>query len=113
MVLPITWLYTVEASPIRMGGRPLKPTTEDLVTRAAGHDLSAFEELVRRFSDAAITYACAILRDYHAAEDATQEAFLTVWRNLGDLREPSAFEGWESVQSDTVEVGRRGRSARQ
>lgn len=54
----------------------------------------AFGELVRRYQNAAIAYAYAILRNHAGAEDAAQAAFLTAWLRRGDLREPRAFAGW-------------------
>jgi RNA polymerase sigma factor (sigma-70 family) len=54
----------------------------------------AYGEIVRRFQDMAFACAYALLGDAHLAEDAAQEAFLTAWRNLADLREPEAFPGW-------------------
>lgn len=38
--------------------------------------------------------AKSILRDRHTAEDATQQAFLDIWRYIRRLREPSRFNGW-------------------
>jgi len=54
----------------------------------------AFGELVERFRDAAETWAYAILEDGALAEDAAQEAFLTAYQNLDQLREPKAFPAW-------------------
>lgn len=54
----------------------------------------AFAELVRRFQDMAFGVAFSILGDTHQAEDAAQDAFVTAWRNLENLREPDAFPGW-------------------
>ena len=71
-----------------------------LVDRAARADapaeerLAAFGEIVRRFQDMAYGCAYARLGDFHLAEDAAQEAFLTAWRELPGLREPKAFAGW-------------------
>jgi RNA polymerase sigma factor (sigma-70 family) len=71
--------------------------SKDLVTllRAVqtGDDL-AFAELVRVWQDSAVAYATSILRDYHLAEDAAQEAFIEAHRSLGSLREPAAFPSW-------------------
>jgi uncharacterized protein len=55
---------------------------------------AAFGEIVRRFQDLAFAYAYAMLGDFHLAEDAAQEAFITAWRNLDQLRKPEAFPGW-------------------
>lgn len=63
--------------------------------RAAQTEKSAaFGEIVRRFQDLAFAYAYAVLGDFHLAEDAAQEAFITAWRNLNQLRKPEAFPGW-------------------
>ncbi len=54
----------------------------------------AFGEIVRRFQDLAWAYAYALLGDFHLAQDAAQEAFISTWRNLDQLRKPEAFPGW-------------------
>ena len=69
-------------------------TLNVLVKRAQSGDLHAFEAIVQEHQGIAITYAFSLLSDYHAAEDAAQEAFLAAWRNLGSLREPAALKGW-------------------
>ena len=50
--------------------------------------------LVRRFQDMAVAYGYSLLRDWQAAEDASQEAFLEAFRDLPKLRQPEAFPGW-------------------
>jgi RNA polymerase sigma factor (sigma-70 family) len=63
--------------------------------RVAGSEKSrAFGEIVRRFQDLAFACAYSVLGDFHLAEDAAQEAFLSAWRNLDQLRKPEAFPGW-------------------
>ena len=54
----------------------------------------AFERLVLRFQDMAFAYAYSILGDFQLAEDAAQEAFISAWRNLHQLRKAEAFPGW-------------------
>ena len=54
----------------------------------------AFGELVTRFQDMAYGYAYSILGRFHLAEDAAQDAFITAFLRLEDLREPGAFAGW-------------------
>ncbi len=68
--------------------------TQTLVTRARKGDLDAYGLIVARFQDMAYGYACAILGDYHLAEDAAQEAFLAAYRDLPKLNDPAAFPGW-------------------
>jgi uncharacterized protein len=63
--------------------------------RAARAEKSrAFGEIVRRFQDLAFACAFSVLGDFHLAQDAAQEAFLSAWRNLDQLRAPEAFPGW-------------------
>jgi RNA polymerase sigma factor (sigma-70 family) len=75
--------------------------TRALVERATDRRLTlaerhaAFDELVRLFQDMAFACACgALYGDFHLAEDAAQNAFVTAWRRLSQLREPEAFPGW-------------------
>ena len=56
--------------------------------------LRAFGQIVLRFQDMAYGCAYVILGDFHLAEDASQEAFLTAYRQLPKLRQPKAFAGW-------------------
>ncbi|MDR0854059.1 MAG: RNA polymerase sigma factor [Clostridiales Family XIII bacterium] len=57
-------------------------------------DENAFEELCMRKSKELIFNAMAILGDYHEAEDAAQETILTVYANIGNLRDPESVEPW-------------------
>jgi RNA polymerase sigma factor (sigma-70 family) len=66
----------------------------DLVERARAGDIAAFTTLVGRFRNLAFGYALALVRDFAAAEDVAQEAFLAAWRSLGQLQTPAAFAGW-------------------
>lgn len=67
---------------------------QDLVIRAQQGDRTAFEALVVANHRRLFLLAHGILRDPHVAEDATQQAFLDLWRDLGRLREPARFEAW-------------------
>jgi RNA polymerase sigma factor (sigma-70 family) len=73
---------------------PDKEKTVSLVRAAQAGDDLAFSELVRAYQDIAVAYATSILRDYHLAEDAAQEAFVEAYRELASLREPAAFAAW-------------------
>ena len=61
---------------------------------ADGDKQQAFDRIVRRFQDLAFACAYGVLGDFGQAEDAAQEAFLTAWRHLDQLRTPEAFPGW-------------------
>src|SRR5215472_10479214 len=67
---------------------------EQLVQHAVKGDLNAFVALTRRFQHLAFGAALALLGDFHQAEDAVQEAFLSVWSALPALSDPAAFPGW-------------------
>jgi RNA polymerase sigma-70 factor (ECF subfamily) len=66
----------------------------DLVARARQGDEDAFEALTVAHHARLYRVAYGVLRDRHLAEDATQQAFLDIWRHLGSLDDPARFEGW-------------------
>ncbi len=66
----------------------------DLVRRAARGDALAFERLLATRADHAFRIARAMLGDESDARDATQEAFVSAWRELPRLREPERFDAW-------------------
>ena len=66
----------------------------DLVERAMAGDHEAFSELARLSIRRLYAAARLILRDEERAEDATQEALVAAWRDIGSLRDPDRFEAW-------------------
>ena len=66
----------------------------DLVTRAQRGDEEAFASLVVAAGDRLHAVAHRILRDLQLAEDATQQALLSIWRDLPQLRDPARFDAW-------------------
>jgi RNA polymerase sigma-70 factor, ECF subfamily len=66
----------------------------DLVVRAQDGDEEAFESLAVAIGDRLHAVAHRILRDIDLAEDATQQALLSIWRDLPGLRDSSRFEAW-------------------
>jgi RNA polymerase sigma-70 factor (ECF subfamily) len=65
-----------------------------LVERAMNGDHDAFAELARYSITRLYATARLILRDEARAEDATQEALVSAWRDLPGLRDPDRFEAW-------------------
>lgn len=65
-----------------------------LVAASRRGDRAAFEELVRR--TARLLFARAYLEtgDTHRAEDLVQETFLTAWRSIRQVSDPSGFRPW-------------------
>ncbi len=66
----------------------------DLVVRAQRGDKGAFADLAAGIADRLLAVARRILRDIDLAEDATQQALLTAWQDLPQLRDPARFEAW-------------------
>lgn len=56
------------------------------------HD--AFTGLVHESQHAVFAVALAKLRHVEDAKDASQNAFVTAWRRLGQLRDAKAFDAW-------------------
>jgi RNA polymerase sigma-70 factor (ECF subfamily) len=66
----------------------------NLVTRAQHGDEQAFASLAVACGDRLHAVAHRILRDTDLAEDATQQALLSIWRDLPTLRDPARFDAW-------------------
>jgi len=65
-----------------------------LVVRAQGGDRDAFEQIVGISFDRCYGVARRLLRDRQSAEDAVQQAMVTIWRNLPRLRDASRYDAW-------------------
>jgi RNA polymerase sigma-70 factor (ECF subfamily) len=66
----------------------------ELIGRAQHGDEEAFASLAVAAGDRLHAVAHRILRDADLAEDATQQALLTIWRDLPQLRDPARFDAW-------------------
>jgi RNA polymerase sigma-70 factor (ECF subfamily) len=66
----------------------------DLVVRAQHGDQEAFASLAVAAGNRLHAVAHRILRDIELAVDATQQALLTIWRDLPQLRDPARFDAW-------------------
>jgi len=93
----------------------MKKTKRDdpeLVRAANEGDLGAFEELVRRRTDAVYAHAYRFFGDVNAAQDATQEVWVNVYRALPGFQGRSAVSTWlfritRNVCLDMLRAGRR------
>lgn len=96
-------------------GRAMASGDAALVARAAGGDATAFDALVASRLDRCYRLAFAILGDAADAADATQEAFVTAWRQLPRLRDQGAFDHWLNriVANAARMAGRRKRRVRE
>ena len=68
--------------------------TTDLVVRAQRGDREAYALLASTLAGRFLAVARRVLRDLDLAEDATQQALLSVWQDLPQLRDPARFEAW-------------------
>jgi RNA polymerase sigma-70 factor (ECF subfamily) len=67
---------------------------QDLVARAQQGDQRAFEALATSDYARLHRVAYSVLGDAASAEDATQQAYLDIWRNLRRLRDTAKYEAW-------------------
>jgi RNA polymerase sigma-70 factor (ECF subfamily) len=65
-----------------------------LVVRAQHGDKGAYALIATEIADRFLAVARRILGDLDLAEDATQQALLTAWQDLPQLRDPARFEAW-------------------
>lgn len=65
-----------------------------LVVRAQGGDREAFSALASSSYSRLHRVAQNIMADLDLAEEATQQAIVSMWRRLPQLREPQRFEAW-------------------
>lgn len=65
-----------------------------VVVKAQGGDQQAFATLASESARRLNALAVGILRDRDLAEDAVQQALLSIWRDLPTLRDPARFEAW-------------------
>jgi RNA polymerase sigma-70 factor (ECF subfamily) len=55
---------------------------------------SAFAELVRCYERATMITAHSVLKDFHLAQDAAQQAFVIAYQRLDQLRDAASFGPW-------------------
>ncbi len=87
-------------------------STEELVKATQAGDQSAFAQLVRLYERAGIMTAQSVLGDFHAAQDAAQDGFVTAYRKIGQLRDAASFGPWilKIVRRRAVEMQQKTRA---
>jgi RNA polymerase sigma-70 factor (ECF subfamily) len=73
-----------------------EPTSDEarLVDAARAGDVSAFEQLIRRYDRNVFRIAQHITQNREDAEDVVQDAFLKAYQNLGQFQGQSKFYTW-------------------
>lgn len=70
------------------------PTDLELVRRIKGRDEQAFEQMVERYHARVYSLSYGVLRNAEDAEEATQDAFLTLYRKIGTFDQSKKFFSW-------------------
>ncbi|MDQ6720125.1 MAG: sigma-70 family RNA polymerase sigma factor [Candidatus Dormibacteraeota bacterium] len=92
-----------------VGTAPSAPDT-DLVSAAIAGDEAAFDALVGPLVETGFKLAAVMLRDSEEAQDAVQEACLTAWRKLSQLRDEAQLRSWFlSIVANRCRTVRRAR----
>jgi RNA polymerase sigma factor (sigma-70 family) len=86
---------------------------DEMLNLAQHGDQRAFTALIEPSLDKAFRLAYGVLQDRSAAQDATQEAALTAWRKIGNVRAGTPVEPWflAIVANRCRKVMRRARAA--
>jgi RNA polymerase sigma-70 factor, ECF subfamily len=95
-----------------------RATVDAALVEALGQgEITALEELYRRYSTLVFSVSLRVLRDAHLAEDVTQEVFLRLWRQPASFDpERGRFMSWlmsvtrNRALDELRRVSRRGRS---
>src|SRR5439155_18679089 len=73
---------------------PAEPSDLDLVQRIKSGQEDAFEQMVDRYHARVYSLSYGVLRNAEDAEEATQDAFLTLYRKIGTFDESRKFFSW-------------------
>lgn len=84
----------------------------ELVSRCAGGDERAWDALVQRHSPLVFTIARRAGLDQTGAEDVTQTVFLSLFRELGSMRDGQSVSKWLIVVGRRQALKERQRQAR-
>lgn len=66
----------------------------NLIQEAIHGDIAAFGEIIRKYQNLAYATALQITRDPIGAQDVTQDAFISAFKGLKDLRSDTSFHPW-------------------
>ena len=80
----------------------------ELVKIVLSGDRQAYGSLFLRHQRSVQAIALAVLGDYHAAQDATQQAFVTAYTRLRGLRKASSFGPWirKIARNEAIQIAR-------
>ncbi len=67
---------------------------KEKIKKAAKGDLDAFQYICKRYEKKVFTFVYHLLGSHEAAEEVTQDTFLSVYWNLKNLKNIEKFEPW-------------------
>ncbi|MFH1574765.1 MAG: RNA polymerase sigma factor [Acidobacteriota bacterium] len=70
------------------------PDAAEVVRKVIRGEDEAFTQLVRQWEGRVFNLALRYLGNREDAQDVAQETFLSVFRSIGQLREPASFRTW-------------------
>jgi RNA polymerase sigma-70 factor, ECF subfamily len=82
------------ANSTQFAAREGKSDDLDLVHACKKGDVTAFEQLVKRYGRRLLRISQTVTRNREDSEDAVQEALLKAFQNLAEFREDSQFSTW-------------------
>ena len=74
--------------------QPLSASDAELLARCRGGDREAYGHLVERHQSLVCALAYNVCGDLARSEDVAQDAFVTAWKRLAELRDPTRFKAW-------------------
>lgn len=83
------WVGSADNHPIDMN-----PPTDEIIERVLAGELEQYREIVRRFEADVFRLVAPLLGSRSAAEDVTQEVFITAYRRLDSFDQTVAFRPW-------------------
>src|SRR4030067_1632757 len=66
----------------------------EIIQQAKHGNLTAFEEMVKRYQKRIFYLAYRMTKDFDAADDIAQEAFIKAYQNMGPFKEGYPFYTW-------------------
>ncbi|RKU24366.1 hypothetical protein C6503_01105, partial [Candidatus Poribacteria bacterium] len=74
----------------------------ELIQRVLSGDETAFSTLVKKYQKGVRALVWRKVKDFHIAEEITQDTFLQAHKKLASLKNPSQFPGWLYVIADRL-----------
>ena len=74
----------------------------ELIHNVLSGDENAFSALVKKYQKGVHALVWRKVKDFHIAEEITQDAFLQAHKKLASLKNPSQFPGWLYVIADRL-----------